>query len=333
MKTISGKLTALQLLCALMVVTILYPVIDNQLSKRMTDNFVSHGEVVAEALAKSVEPSLVNRDLTSVQSSLDAVLKIPQVAWAYVAAPDGQVLAHTFVPKFPDELKNRAQGARDQSVAILSVESKSVMIFHKPVLTGIVGTVYIGFNRTDLISSIQTMEIVILSILLAVMLVVTVTFAVATGRIVAPVRALTEAARLVKENVGAEFRLLAVRSNDEIGELTRMFNTMASEVREQHETLEARVGQRTQELSRVNAKLAEEIIERKRAEQLQTTAHAVTRLLADSQASRRPHQKSCRQFVRGSTGKEAPYGNWTCRPACCDVQPCGIGREPQWMNS
>jgi signal transduction histidine kinase/DNA-binding response OmpR family regulator len=282
MKTISGKLTALQLLCALMVVAILYTVIDNQLSKRMTDNFVSHGEVVAQALAKSVEPSLVNHDLTSVQSSLDAVLTVPQVAWAYVAAPDGQVLAHTFVPKFPEELKNQVQGATDRPVVTLSVGNKSVMIFRKPVLTGIAGTAYIGFVRADLISSIHTMEIVILSILLAVMLVVTVIFAVATGRIVAPVRALTEVARLVMENVGAEYQLLPVRSNDEIGELTRTFNTMASEVREQHETLEARVGQRTQELSRVNAKLAEEIIERKRAEQLQTTAHAVTRLLADS---------------------------------------------------
>ncbi len=275
-------MTALQLLCALIVVAILYTVIDNQLSKRMTDNFVSHGEVVAEALAKSVEPSLVNRDLTSVQSSLDAVLTIPQVAWAYVTAPDGQVLAHTFVPTFPDELRNQVKGTRDRSVVTLSVENRPVMIFRKPVLTGIAGTVSVGFDRANLVSSIHGMEIVTLSILIAVMLMVTIVFAVVTGRIVAPVRALTESARLVKENVGAEYKLLPVRSNDEIGELTRAFNTMASEVREQHETLEARVGQRTLELSQANAKLAEEITERKRAEELQAAAHAVTRLLADS---------------------------------------------------
>jgi hypothetical protein len=94
--------------------SVLYALMDRQLTRRMTANFISHGEVVAEALAKSVEPALVGRDLTSVQSALDGVLSIANVQWAFVTGPDGRVLAHTFVPKFPDALKNRTRDLNDR---------------------------------------------------------------------------------------------------------------------------------------------------------------------------------------------------------------------------
>jgi hypothetical protein len=87
MKSISTKLLAVQLVSAVLVITVLYALMDRQLGRRMTANFISHGEVVAEALAKSVEPALIGRDLTSVQSALDAVLDIADVQWAFVTAP------------------------------------------------------------------------------------------------------------------------------------------------------------------------------------------------------------------------------------------------------
>jgi len=256
MKTISRKLTTLQLVCAVLVVAVLYTLMNRQLSQRMTENFMAHGDVVAAGLAKSVEPALVNRDLTSVQSALDATLSIPEVAWAYVTAPDGRVLAHTFVPKFPDSLREQSQSLKNRSLITLQGEKQPILFFEKPVLTGIVGTVYIGFNRTKLVSSIHTMEFVILLSIAVVMLIVTVAFSVVIARIVAPVRALTQAA----ENLGREghtgFQELPVISSDEIGVLTRAFNSMAGEIRGQQEILEARVRDLTQELTRANTDLA-----------------------------------------------------------------------------
>src|SRR5206468_8000421 len=125
--------------CAVLVVAVLYTLMNRQLSQRMTENFMAHGDVVAAALAKSVEPSLVNRDLTSVQSVLDATLSIPDVDWAYVAAPDGRVLAHTFVPKLPDTLREQTQSLKNRSLITLRGEGESTVVFEKPVLTGIVG--------------------------------------------------------------------------------------------------------------------------------------------------------------------------------------------------
>jgi two-component system sensor histidine kinase/response regulator len=282
MKTISRKLTTLQLVCAVLVVAVLYTLMDGQLSRRMTENFMTHGDVVAAALAKSVEPALVSRDLTSVQSVLDATLSIPDVAWAFVTAPDGRVLAHTFVPKFPDALRQQMQSLNDRALITLPEDRQPIAIFEKPVLTGIVGTVYIGFNRTRLVSSTHAMELVILSSTAAVMLVVTVAFSLLIGRIVAPVRTLTEAADKLRQEGYGEFQDLPVVSTDEIGVLTRAFNSMAGDVRGQHEMLEARVSERTRELTSAITKLADEVAERKRTEESLRQSGELVMLLLDA---------------------------------------------------
>ncbi len=282
MRSISRKLTTLQLVCAVVVVAVLYSLMNRQLSQRMTENFMAHGDVVATALAKSVEPALVSRDLTSVQSVLDATLSIPDVQWAYVTAPDGAVLAHTFVPKFPDNLREQTRSLNDRSQITLPGEKQRFVVFEKPVLTGIVGTVYIGFTRAKLLSSIRIMELVILLSIAAVMLVVTVAFSVVIRRIVAPVRALIQAADNLRREGYTGFQDLPVSSTDEIGLLTRSFNSMAGEVREQHETLETRVKERTQELTSANTKLADEVGERKRAEEALRESSDLVVLLLDS---------------------------------------------------
>jgi two-component system sensor histidine kinase/response regulator len=282
MKTISRKLTILQLVCAVLVVAVLYTLMNRQLLRHMTESFMTHGDVVAAALARSVEPALVSRDLTSVQSVLDTTLSIPDVAWAYVTAPDGRVLAHTFVPKFPDTLKQQLQSLQDRSLITLPEDNQPIAVFEKPVLTGIVGTVYIGFNRTRLVSSTHTMELVILLSIAAVMLVVTIAFSFLIGRIVAPVRALTEAADNLRQGGYGEFRDLPVVSADEIGTLTRAFNSMAGDVRGQHEMLEAHVSERTLELTSANTRLADEVAERKHTEEALRQSGELVMLLLDA---------------------------------------------------
>jgi len=265
MKTISRKLTALQLIYATLIIAVLYSLMDAQLSHRMTDNFESHGDVVAETLAKSVEPFLVGRDLMSVQSALDATLDVPDVEWVYVTTPDGRILLHNFSPKIPDALRSNAQSLEDHSIVKLD-QNPPTMVFRRPVLMGIVGTVFIGFDRTRLISSMHTMELIVLSSIAGVMLVVTLIFSVVTGRIVSPVRDLTQATQHLMKDVHAPFTALPVHSKDEIGVLTQTFNRMATEIREQQESLETRVRERTQELSDANSELAGEVSVRKKVE-------------------------------------------------------------------
>jgi two-component system, sensor histidine kinase and response regulator len=280
MNGISWKFALLQLVCAFLVVVILYFSMDWQLLPRVKESFVAQCEVVTAGLAQAVESPLVARDITSAQVAIDQVLAVRDVQWAFITAPNGEVLAHTFVPQFPEELARQVSAVNDYAWVPMGGDHVPTLIIRKKVLTGIVGTVWVGYSQAGLVASIRDMERTVLSLIVLVMLTVTGIFTLATRRIVAPIRSLTRAAQLLTEDASETFRPLPVQSDDELGVLTRTFNRMAGEVREQRETLEARVEERTELLSRTNAGLATEISERESAEAaLRESGELVTLLL------------------------------------------------------
>ncbi len=280
MSSISSKFALLQLVCASLVAVILYASMDRQLLPQLTQSFVTRSEVVTEGLVAAVEPSLVAGDITSAQAAIHRMLSVPDVKWAYITAPNGEVLADTFVPQFPDELKRSLSAVNDYAWIRLTGERVPTLVVRRKV--GVVGAVWVGFNQVDLLSSIRGMERTIRSRIIVVMLIVTFLFVAVTRRIIAPVRSLTQAAQLLPENAGETFRPLPVQSGDELGVLTRTFNSMASEVREQRETLEARVQERTEMLSRTNAGLATEMAERERAQEALRESSELVMLLLES---------------------------------------------------
>jgi PAS domain S-box-containing protein len=278
--SISTKLVAVQVVCAACVFAILSLVLDRQLSSHMTAEFHAYNDVVTLALAKSVEPALIDRDATSAQSMVDAVLNLANVRWAYIAAADGTVLAHTFVPEFPATLKDQLRGSSDPTLVFLPGEAGPTLVFRKPILVGIVGTAYVGFTLENLQASIHSMERVILGIGM-VLLAATLLVALLTTRITKPIRLLTQAARSFASAAPESYRPLPVAANDEVGVLTTSFNRMAAHVCEEHLTLEARVVERTQALSVTNAGLTAEIAERERAQQALTESGELVRLLLE----------------------------------------------------
>ena len=267
MKSVLAKLISTHLASAFVVVALLSVLMDQELSRRMTNSFLTHGEVVARVLAKSVEPSLINHDLTSVQSALDEALSIPNVDWAYITGPDGAVLAHTFVPAFPEWLSELHAHSAHSWFAAQPRGGQPVTVFVEPVLAGIAGAVHVGFSRRTLQSDIGDTERAVLTSIAAVMLLSTLLVAYTTSRIVHPVRTLTHAALALGENAGSEFQELAVKSEDDFGILTRAFNRMVGQLRDYNQELEKRVDQRTSALSEVNRDLAIEIWQREQAQQ------------------------------------------------------------------
>jgi two-component system sensor histidine kinase/response regulator len=284
MKSVSTKLAIRQLLGAVLVIVVLYWVLDRQLSVRMQTDFSAHGDVITTALAKSVEPALINRDITSVQSALDAVLSVPGVQWAYVEGPDGTVLAQTFVPQFPPTLKGQLAAAGNAAHTSLAGkgQGQSTLVIRMPVLTGIVGNVFVGFSLADLEAAIRSMERVVLVSIITIMCIVTLIVALVTERIIRPIRALTGAAQDLSTGSGDALRPLKIHSNDEIGVLTGAFNYMAAQVVQQHELLDARVRERTEALSQTNAGLAAEILEREKAEKALRESGELVRLLMEA---------------------------------------------------
>ena len=282
MNSISSKLTLLQLSCATLVILLVYTLMDFQLSRRLTRDFDARGEFVSASLAKSAESALIQHDLVTVQSALDETARAADVVWAFATSPDGRVLADTFVPGPPAGLQDLIPGWSSGDVVFVSPGSEPVVVYSKPVLNGIVGRVYVGFSRATLFASIHSMEIRILFFIAGIMVFITFLFWLETGRIIAPVRALIRAAEELGRPGGAPFRPLPVVAEDEIGTLTTAFNEMVLETRQHAEALEARVRERTGELTRANQELAGEIAERKRIADALRDSSDMIRLLLDS---------------------------------------------------
>jgi PAS domain S-box-containing protein len=250
MKGILARLTLLQATCMLLVGGLLYSVIERDISIQMRENFFARGQTLVESLAQSIQPSLVDHDLTSVQSALDGVLEKPNVICAYVLSPDGQILAHTFVPEFPEELRGLRipPGHTWSNTALPGPDATQLTFFSQPVLAGILGNVYLGVNRGPLESSLHHMEATVFAIIAIIMVGGLLGFSLQAKRIVAPVRALTQAARKLSGTNRTDFEPLAVYSDDELGALTHAFNGMAAEIRGHEEKLAQRVRERTKRL-------------------------------------------------------------------------------------
>ena len=280
MRTVFAKLTLLQLSGGALGIAVLYLVMDAQFTRNMNQNYVRHGQVVAQSLARAVEPGLVNHDLTSVQSSLDAMLTSPDVEWIAVTGPDGEVLAHTLVPSFPPSIAmSEISRQKDGAIVTMPDSGKTDMVFSQPVLTGIAGEVHVAFSRENFFSAIHRMEWIILSSIAAVMLTIMLGFALVAHRIVAPIRLLTDAAILLGGNQRQAFAALPVRSRDDMGVLTRAFNRMVSELRSHENLLETRVRDRTEELVLANRDLGLEVEQRKRVESALRVANRTLREL------------------------------------------------------
>ena len=145
-------------------------------------------------------------------------------------------------------------------------ETRPLTLFSQPLLKGAVGTLYIGLDRQPLLESIRRMELRLLARVGGGALLLFVIFVLVVRRLLSPVRMLASAAADLKQGQADAFRWLPVRANDELGEITYAFSSLAAALHGRTDKLEERVAERTQELMRRNAELAIEIVERKRAE-------------------------------------------------------------------
>jgi len=105
-------------------------------------------------------------------------------------------------------------------------------------------------QESEVLSSTEHMAATLIAMVLAVALATTAIAAVVIRSITRPVINLTESAVAMAE--GELDQHLSVRSRDEIGILTYVFNEMAAELKSLYEDLEAKVVERTQRLQRAN---------------------------------------------------------------------------------
>lgn len=222
----------------------------------LTDEFTSKGIAISNSIASASIEVLLNRDASTLQSTIDQFIDRERgVAYIFVADDQGQLVSHTFVPGIPPEIIPIIQGAKDKPI-LRDIRIASLGDFidiASPILGGVAGYVHVGMDKGVIEAHIQSANIRQVSLVGVIFLIAVVISFFQTRRISQPLTRLTEyARRLGAEGTlagaeilsGAELGAIA-RRRDEIGQLAGTFNQMAGQLRRTLEDLDRRAIQVT----------------------------------------------------------------------------------------
>mgnify|MGYP005845653881 CR=1 FL=1 len=229
------------------------------LSRIVKDELLARGISIGRDLAaRATDPILVNDLYTLNQLLFETQENNPDMRYAFILDPKGEVLAHTFGSGFPVDLINLNQVGGGAYQNTVSIETPEGIIWDVavPIFRGEVGTARVGISSQrvqqvffDLISQVLLTTVMVLGVSL-----LAATFL--TFILTRPMLELVDAARAVG---GGDFSRRVRRwANDEIGDLADAFNQMAGELERADELRRERELLRRQLLERVIAAQEEE---------------------------------------------------------------------------
>jgi signal transduction histidine kinase len=209
--------------------------------------------VSRDLAARSTDPILLN-DLLSLHDLLDETLaNNPNVRYAFIVDPQGQVIAQTFSGGFPPGLlsMNSVQPNEHHHTVLIKTNEGLVWDTAVPILDGKVGTARVGLSDASMQAALST---------LTAQLLLTIVLVSATGILIAifltwiltrPILALVNATQAVAKG---DFSPRVPRwANDEIGDLAVAFNKMTEELERTDELRRERESLRRQLLEKVIA--------------------------------------------------------------------------------
>ena len=208
----------------------------SQMEATLTNELQARGYSVAGDLAlRSVDPILLDDAYALYQLLIDTKQNHPDVTYAFVIDPQGQVIVHTFEGgAFPTQLLNltTSNSFEDQQEGInhLRFTSNEGIIhdFAAPILNGDAGVVHLGMSENRLQSVIDALTNRIIATTALVALVGILAAIALTWILTRPV---LELIRTTEEVGGGNLSARAPRlADDEIGSLADAFNRMVGDL-------------------------------------------------------------------------------------------------------
>jgi signal transduction histidine kinase len=264
-----------------------------QVNRSLTAEFLSKGTAIGNSIATSAVDLMLNRDPSTLQSTIDQFLTIRGVGYVFVVDEQGEIVTHTFVPGIPGPIHQLAQVRRSRSETPITTNeveipgAGSYVDISAPILAGVAGTAHVGMDRAtiagDVRSAILQQQATLVAVLFPSMLLAYV-FVRRTAR---PLQALTAYVGGIANNgfqrlePDPRVERMAEQSRDEIGDLTRAFLSMSStlsgyvgdlkrakdELAEYSQSLEQRVARRTEELVEKNRAVERTLNQLKQAQE------------------------------------------------------------------
>jgi signal transduction histidine kinase len=251
-----------------------------RISQNLSAQYTSKGTAIATGIATSSVEIILFRDLSTVQALIDQYLEIEGVAYVMVVEPQGEVLAHTFTPEVPDEVRGLERSSQTVTQDLHIAGLGDFLNVKSPILAGKIGYVNVGMDRKHIQSAVWEACLRQIALLLVMFLLGLFLMRWLMYQIVDPLNHLTRHAKLLAAgspgSAASSDVWIAASRTDEVGQLARALRHMVDELsqreeelRKAHDELEVRVQERTAELQQVNARLQEEVRQRTRSEERQ----------------------------------------------------------------
>ena len=190
----------------------------------LSEEYESNSRNIAKTIADSSVDILLNRDLAALQSLIDQFVEIQSIRYIYIADETGEVLAHTFVPGIPEEIR-AGDTTRTETVERKLPGMGDFVEVGSPILAGVAGTVHVGMDTGLIALKIQRAigrQVYLMSIILVVGVFSAIWFVNLAAKPLGDLLAYAvELARGRDGAAAADDKLLA--RNDEVGQLARLF--------------------------------------------------------------------------------------------------------------
>lgn len=217
------------------------------LTKAMDAQLEEQSVSVARDVAARATDLILTNDLYALHQLLvETQSNNASVRYAFVVAPNGQVLAHTFGDGFPAELReaNTAAAADHHQTKVLNTDEGPVWDTAVPVFEGRAGLARVGLSEVLVRQTVDTVTGQLLITTVAVSVVGITAAALLTWLLTRPILHLAEVAQAVGR--GDLSQRVPRWADDEIGDLAGSFNAMtdalatAADERAERDQLRAR---------------------------------------------------------------------------------------------
>lgn len=235
---------------------------ERTMAETLEKEFESKGIAIVKALSSSVQGAILKGDTTLVQGAIDQYIAIHGVEYIYVDDDLGNVVAHTFTPYFPQEIKSQStkdtRSLIDPSTGNVSKELKSSVVNYSeydtmdltyPILGGVLGHIHIGLGigrQKHLIIVPIVMRALALSLTISIIGLIVISFSL--NRILLPIKNLLVASKTLADDYHASIKV-DTNGQDEVGQLARSFQLIVDKLQMHSRELEEKVSQRGRELT------------------------------------------------------------------------------------
>ncbi len=231
------------------------------LYRHLTAQYRSKGTALAKSIADSSVETLLNSAAPTVQATIDQFLGIEGLSYVFVVDTQGEIIAHTFVPRTPAELSHLHDDDKHQEelpllqdddrhrvvIRDLHIEGMGDFIdVSAPVLVGVAGYVHIGMNKAIIRAAIQSAIISQQVLMLVIFLLSVLGAYLLVNRISQPLNQLTAYVQQLATrdfstpgDQQTDVTLLPLNSKDEIGELAASFLSLEHDLQQSIENLKA----------------------------------------------------------------------------------------------